>query len=59
MENNVAVESNRRGYTGFMGRLHQKSLGAYARKQYLDNDPKSSTRFIDAIEKSWQEKIIL
>ena len=56
---NVPMEDNRQGYSSFMGRREQQGLDTHAGNRDGDNVFKKRQVFIDAIEKSWQEKIAL
>lgn len=59
MGNNVSLESNRRGYSSFMGLGAGQSMDAHTGVGHGNNDIRKRQVFIDVIEKSWQEKIVL
>lgn len=56
---NVPMEDNRQGYSSFMGRRGQQGLDTHTGNRDGNNVFKKRQVFIDAIEESWQEKIIL
>jgi hypothetical protein len=53
------MEDNRQGYSSFMGRRGQQGLDTHTGNRDGNNVFKKRQVFIDAIEESWQEKIIL
>ena len=53
------MENNRQWYTSFMGQREQQGLDTHTGNRNGDNVFKKRQVFIDAIEESWQEKIIL
>ena len=59
MGNNVPLESNRRGYSNIMGLGNRKNLDARTGDRNGHNVFRKRPVFVDVIEESWQEKIVL
>jgi len=53
------MEDNRQWYSSFMGRREQQGLDAHTGNRNGYNVFRKRQVFVDVIEKSWQEKIIL